>query len=76
MKNIENNVLLLDFGKWIRAARERQELSQAEVGEIIDLHQTYYSRIESGKRVVDLDTAIKICKALKLDLSDFIKTHI
>lgn len=76
MKNKENSVLLCDFGKWIREERERQELSQAEVGEMIDLHQTYYSRIELGKRVVDLDTAIKICKALRLDLSDFIKLHV
>lgn len=75
MKNTDNNVLLCDFGKWIRGERERQELSQNEVGEMIGLHQTYYSRIESGKRVVDLDTAIKICKALRLDLSDFIKLH-
>ena len=76
MKNTDNNVLLCDFGKWIREERERQDLSQDEVGEMIGLHQTYYSRIESAKRVVDLDTAVKICKALRLDLSDFLKTHI
>lgn len=75
MKNTDNNELLCGFGKWIREERERKELNQAEVGEMIGLHQTYYSRIESGKRVVDLDTAIRICKALKLDLSDFIKTY-
>lgn len=76
MKNTDNSELLCNFGKWIRKERERQGLSQAEVGATIDLSQAYYSRIENGGRVVDLDTAIKICKALKLDLSDFIKTHI
>lgn len=76
MKNTDNNALLCDFGKWIRDEREHRGLSQTELSEMIGLHQTYYSRIESGKRVVDLDVAIRICKVLRLDLSDFIKTHI
>lgn len=76
MRDIDKNALLRDFGKWIKNEREHLGLSQTEVGSLIGLHQTYYSRIESGERVVDLDVAIKICKVLRLDLSDFIKTRI
>ena len=75
MKNIENNELLRDFGAFIRRERERREMTQTEVAELVEMHQTYYGKIELGKRVVDLDAAIKICKALNLDLSDFIKAH-
>lgn len=76
MNKIENSELLCAFGEWIREAREHKDLTQAEVGQIVGLHQTYYGKIELGKRVVDFVTAINICKALGLDISDFIKTYI
>jgi transcriptional regulator with XRE-family HTH domain len=67
--------LLSNFGEWIRSERERKELSQAEVAEELGLHQTYYGKIELAQREVDLTTAMRICKVLGLDLSDFVKTH-
>lgn len=76
MKKIENNECLCDFGKFIRSERERKELSQEEVAQMVGIHRTYYGKIENAGRVVDLVVAIKICQALNLDLSDFIKTQI
>ena len=75
MKRSENSECLCDFGGWIRKEREKKELSQEELGALVGLHRTYIGKIELAKRVVDLDTAILLCKALKLDLSDFIKTY-
>lgn len=75
MKQIDNSECLCDFGELIRKERERRELTQSEVAQMVGIHQTYYSKLELAKREVDLVTAIKICKALGLDLSDFIKTH-
>ena len=76
MKRIQNDVCLRDFGEFIRTQRERKGLTQAEVAQMVGLHQTYYGKIELAKRVVDLVDAIKICKALELDLSDFMKDYI
>jgi transcriptional regulator with XRE-family HTH domain len=75
MKRVDNSECLLDFGEWIREERECQGLSQEELGVLVGLHRTYIGKIEMAKRVVDFDTAIKLAKALKLDLSDFIKTQ-
>ena len=75
MKKLDNSVLLRDFGEWIRQGRERKGLSQGEVAAELELHQTYYGKIELAKREVDLVTAMAICNVLGLDLSDFIKTH-
>ena len=75
MKKIENGVCLHDFGEFIRTQRERKELTQAEVAQMVGLHQTYYGKIELGKREVDLFKAIAICNALEIDLSDFIKDY-
>ena len=76
MKRIQNDVCLRDFGEFIRTQRERKGLTQAEVAQMVGLHQTYYGKIEIAKRVVDLVDAIKNCKALELDLSDFMKDYI
>ena len=75
MKKIDNNECLCDFGEFIRKAREREELTQADVAREVGLHQTYYSKIELGQREVDLFKAMAICKALEIDLSDFIKDY-
>jgi transcriptional regulator with XRE-family HTH domain len=75
MKNIDNSVCLEDFGRWVKAARERRKLSQAEVAQVANINQSQYCRIESAKREVDLITAMRICGVLGLDLSDFIKSH-
>lgn len=76
MKRIDNNECLCDFGEWIRKERERRGMSQEEVAHILGVHRTYYGKIELAKREVDFVTAIQIARALKLDLSDFIKTQI
>lgn len=75
MKDIKNNVCLRDFGYFIRSARKRKGLTQVEVAQMVGLHQTYYGKIERAHREVDLLTAMSICQALGLDLSDFIKQH-
>lgn len=75
MKKLDNSECLSDFGEFIRIERERKELTQTEVAQMVGIHQTYYSKIELAKREVDLVTAMNICKALNIDLSDFIKIH-
>ena len=76
MKKIDTNDCLCDFGVFIKIARERRELTQEEVAQRIGIHRTYLGKIEHGKREVDLFTAMNICKALGIDLADFIRTHI
>lgn len=75
MKKIENSLCLRDFGDFIRRERERRGLPQAEVAQMIGMHQTYYSKIELAQREVDLVDAMNICQALGLDLADFIKQY-
>ncbi len=74
MKKLDNSECLVDFGRFILAERNRKGLNQTEVAHQVGIHQTYYSKIENGDREVDLITAMNICRALDLDLSDFIKT--
>ena len=64
------------FGKYIKNARERKGLSQNEVAEMLDVSQPYYSRIEGGKRDVDLAFAFKICDVIGVDIRDFANRYL
>lgn len=75
MKNIEKTECLRGFGKFVLDGRTRRGLTQTQAAEILGIDQTYLSKIELGKRNVDLILAMQVCEALKLDLSDFIRGY-
>lgn len=77
MKNIDNSECLIGFGEFIKEGRKKRDMYQAEVAELVGISQSYYSLIEKGARDrnVDLVLAIKLCRVLRLDLSDFIKRY-
>ena len=64
-----------DFGEFIRKARNARGFTQLEISEIVGITQSYYSRIEIGKRDIDLALALKICGALNLDIKDFVELY-
>ena len=63
------------FGKYIKDVRERKGMSQKEVADCLGVSQSYYSRIESGKREVDLAFAFNVCTAIGMDMRDFINKY-
>lgn len=76
MKNDEKRACHEAFGKYIKDIRERKGLSQTEVALSLGMSQPYYSRIESGKRDVDLAVAIKICEVIGVDIRDFANKYL
>jgi transcriptional regulator with XRE-family HTH domain len=77
MKRIENSECLIEFGKFIKEGRLKQDMFQSEVATLVGITQPYYSMIENGskERNVDLVLALKLCQVLKLDINDFIKHY-
>ncbi len=76
MKEIKNSECLVDFGKYIKDAREGKQINQIEIAELLGMTQSYYSRIERGQREVDLVTAMRICRVLSLDMKTFIAKYL
>ena len=64
------------FGKYIKNARIQRGMSQGTVAERLGFSQPYYSRIESGKRDVDLAVAFKICATVGVDIRDFVNKYL
>jgi len=60
------------FGLNLKQARERHDLSQAELGRRSGISQTEISRIEAGLREPMLTTIVLLATALNLDGSDLL----
>ena len=62
--------LLLAFGQTIRKIRLSKEISQEEFADLCNLHRTYISDVELGKRNVSLENIGRMAKALNVNLSE------
>ncbi len=60
---------LTRFGLRLRALREKAGLSQEELAERAQVHRTYLSGIERGRRNPSLINLLRIAKALNLSIS-------
>ena len=61
---------LQKFGQNVREKRESLGLSQEALADNAELDRTYIGGIERGERNPTLISALRIAKALKLNLSD------
>ena len=73
MKTIDKDKVATEFGRFVREARERKGLYQADVAEQIGVSRSYYTMIEAGNREIYFTLAINICRVLDLDMNDFTK---
>lgn len=60
------------LGEAIRRHRKQAGLSQEKLAEKADLHPTYISHLECGKKTIAVDSLIRIAKALKVRLRDLV----
>jgi transcriptional regulator with XRE-family HTH domain len=56
----------------LRAVRERQALSQADLAELVGMHQPTLSALERGARSAQPRTLRKLAKALKVKPAELI----
>ena len=57
----------MSFGSWIRAEREKAEISLKDFAKSIDISQAYWSRIERGLELAPKDSLIiAACERLGL----------
>jgi len=62
--------ILKQFGLKVRQNRLKKKLSQEKLAELANLHRTYISQIESGKRNISLKNIEKIAKALNIKVKE------
>ncbi|MGW9530494.1 helix-turn-helix domain-containing protein [Paenibacillus terrae] len=72
MKSIHSDsyIVMLDS---LKDLRKTKNLTQIELAELINRDQTYVSKYERAERRLDVIEVRTICKALGIELLDFIK---
>lgn len=61
----------MDYRKRIRDIREDRDLTQSEIGKLLDKSQQGYNHIESGRAELKIDDLIKLCRFYNLS-ADYI----
>jgi transcriptional regulator with XRE-family HTH domain len=56
----------MDYQTRIRHVREDRDLTQAEIGKLLQKSQQGYSHIEAGRAELKIDDLIKLCKFYNL----------
>ena len=51
----------------MKAMREKSELTQAELARVLNVGQSFVSKIERGERYVDVVLYIEWCQACRID---------
>lgn len=63
--------ILQNFGHTVRQIRESKSISQEMLAGLCNLHRTYISDVELGKRNISLENIEKITIALEVSLTEF-----
>ncbi|HYK08887.1 MAG TPA: helix-turn-helix transcriptional regulator [Candidatus Eisenbacteria bacterium] len=61
-----------EIGKKLKIAREKLELTQAEVADKVGMHVNSYAKLERGEVGASIDTLSKLAKTLKIKSSDIL----
>ena len=56
----------------IKVERMRKILTQFQLAEMIDVHEKYIGKVESGKQNLTIKTLIKLANALDIKLSKLV----
>ena len=62
---------MADYRERMRALREDRDLTQAELGRVLNKSQQGYNHIEAGRAELKIDDLIKLCKFYNLS-ADYI----
>ena len=59
---------------WLKEAREARDIKMAEMAQRLDISESYYSLIESGKRQQKMDITLssRISQILDIPLADIV----
>ena len=62
----------VDYRERIRNVREDRDLTQAEIGKLLNKSQQGYSHIEDGRAELKIDDLIKLCRFYDVSADYFI----
>ena len=60
--NGERGIIVADYRTRLRDVREDRDLTQAEIGKLLNKSQQGYNHIEAGRAELKIDDLVKLCR--------------
>ncbi|MDM8519208.1 helix-turn-helix transcriptional regulator [Anaerolineales bacterium HSG6] len=73
---MSNNEEIKRFGEKLRYLRQREGLSQEQLGNMLDVHQTHVGRIERGAKMPNAAMILKISRLFRVSADVLIKDEL
>lgn len=70
---MDKQTLLKKFGKNVKIARIKKDLTQERLSEILDINQNYIACIECGRQNMSLGKILELANALQVDIETLLK---
>lgn len=70
---MDKQTLLKKFGKNVKIARIKKDLTQEQLSEILDINQNYVACIECGRQNMSLGKILEFANALQVDIETLLK---
>ena len=70
---MDKQTLLNKFGKNVKIARIKKDLTQEQLSEILDINQNYVACIECGRQNMSLGKILELANALQVDIETLLK---
>ena len=70
---MQEDKFAIKVGLKIKQLRVEQNITQLQLADKCDMEKNNIGRIENGRRNIKLFTLARICKALDISMSDFLK---
>jgi transcriptional regulator with XRE-family HTH domain len=64
----------MDIGKNIRELRKSRGVTQQQIADLINMHRSNYSKVESGQREISISAVNKIAKYFSISVDDLINS--
>ena len=64
------------FGEKLSFLRKAQGLTLAALGEVLDVHNTYISQLEKGRRIPNADMILKIADYFELTTDQLMRDEL
>jgi transcriptional regulator with XRE-family HTH domain len=68
----EQSFNLMSVGKNIKKVREQKGMTQQQIADLIHMHRSNYSKVESGQREPSIDALNKIAKHFGMSLDELV----
>ncbi|GAB4459509.1 MAG: hypothetical protein Fur0028_13140 [Bacteroidales bacterium] len=64
--------IIMSIGQNIKKIREEKGMTQQQIAELIHMHRSNYSKIESGQREISVDALNKIAKYFGMSIDQIV----